>query len=100
MRGLNRFFIQLIQDTGISRRHHPDTSPKQDRISRVILCTIGIVLLHIATTDDDNDRAAATESIAQRLVTALESVPHRMRGRRDGMRAGMHDAWNGNSSPG
>jgi hypothetical protein len=31
---LNRFFIQPIQDTGISRRHHPDTSPKQDRISR------------------------------------------------------------------
>jgi hypothetical protein len=32
MRGLDRFFTRLIQDTGISRHHHPDTSPKRDRI--------------------------------------------------------------------
>jgi hypothetical protein len=69
-------------------------------VFRVILCTIGIVLLHIATTDDDNDRAAAAGSIARKLVMALESAPHRMRERRAGMRAGMHDAWNGSSSPG
>lgn len=66
----------------------------------VILCTIGIVLLHIATTDDDNNRAAPAGSITQKLVMALESVAYRMREGRAGMRAGMHDAWNGNSSPG